>query len=66
LLSKVLVHDNNNNNQVFYSQASWDRLEIKPHEQNKKQVQSKTKTGTKQERKIRGKQKAIKKPNKKG
>jgi hypothetical protein len=30
----------NNNNQAFYSQASWGRLELKPHEQ---------KTGTKQE-----------------
>jgi hypothetical protein len=31
--------NNNNNNQVFYSQASWGRLEMKPHK----------KTGTKQE-----------------
>jgi hypothetical protein len=38
--------------QVFYSQASWGRLEIKPHEPKK---------GTKQERKKRGKQRAIKK-----
>jgi hypothetical protein len=30
-----------NNNQAFYSQASWDRLEMKPHEQ-KKQVQNKS------------------------
>jgi hypothetical protein len=36
-------NNNNNNNQAFYSQASWDRLEMKPHEQKK--------TGTKQERK---------------
>jgi hypothetical protein len=35
---------NNNNNQAFYSQASWGRLEMKPHEK---------KTGTKQERKRR-------------
>jgi hypothetical protein len=42
---------NSNNNQVFYSQASWGRLEMKPHEK---------KTGTKQERKIRGKQRVIK------
>jgi hypothetical protein len=33
---------NNNNNQAFYSQASWGRLEMKPHEQKK---------GTKQEQK---------------
>jgi hypothetical protein len=48
---------NNNNNKAFYSQASWGRLEMKPHEQKK--------TSTTQERKIRGKQRAIKKPNKK-
>jgi hypothetical protein len=48
---------NNNNNQAFYSQASWGRLEMKPHEPKK--------TGTKQERKRRGKQRVIKKPNKK-
>jgi hypothetical protein len=28
-------------NQAFYSQASWDRLEMKPHKQ-KKQVQNKS------------------------
>jgi hypothetical protein len=37
--------NNNNNNQAFYSQASWGRLEMKPHE---------PKIGTKQERKRRG------------
>jgi hypothetical protein len=47
---------NNNHNQAFYSQASWGRLEMKPHEPKK---------GTKQERKRRGKQRVIKKPNKK-
>jgi hypothetical protein len=33
----------NNNNQVFYSQVSWGRLEMKPHEpkKKKKQVQNK-------------------------
>jgi hypothetical protein len=31
----------NNNNQAFYSQASWGRLEMKPHEP-KKQVQNKS------------------------
>jgi hypothetical protein len=46
----------NNNNQAFYFQASWVRLEMKPHEPKK---------GTKQERKRRGKQRAIKKPNQK-
>jgi hypothetical protein len=38
----------NNNNQAFYSQASWGRLQMKLHEQKKK-------TGTKQEQKIREK-----------
>jgi hypothetical protein len=47
---------NNNNNQAFYSQASWGKLEMKPHEK---------KTGTKQERKRREKIKGDKKPNKK-
>jgi hypothetical protein len=35
------LHQDNNNNQAFYSQASWGRLEMKPHEQ-KKQVQNKS------------------------
>jgi hypothetical protein len=25
------VNHGNNNNQAFYSQASWDKLEMKPH-----------------------------------
>jgi hypothetical protein len=45
-----------NNNQAFYSQARWCRLEMKPHEK---------KTGIKQERKRRGKTKGDKKPNRK-
>jgi hypothetical protein len=40
------------NNQAFYSQANWGRLEMKPHEPKKK--------GTKQKQKRRGKQRAIK------
>jgi hypothetical protein len=47
---------NNNNNQAFYSQASWGRLEMKPHE-SKKQVQNKSKK--------EGKTKCDKKPNQK-
>jgi hypothetical protein len=39
-----------NNNQVFYFQASWDRLEMKPHEPKKKE---------KKEPKKRGEQRAI-------
>jgi hypothetical protein len=34
----------NNNNQAFYSQASWGRLEMKLHEQRKK-VQNKSEKG---------------------
>jgi hypothetical protein len=44
---------NNNNNQIFYSQASWDRLEMKPQEQKKK-------IGTNKNEKERRKQRAIK------
>jgi hypothetical protein len=36
-----------NNNQAFYSQASWGRLEMKPHEP-KKQGQNKSEKGGKQ------------------
>jgi hypothetical protein len=52
-----LLRHGNNNNQVFYSQASWGRLEMKSHEQKK--------TRTKQERKRMGKTKGDKKSNKK-
>jgi hypothetical protein len=48
---------NNNNNQAFYSQASWGMLEMKPHDP-KKTVQNKSK-------KEGEKQRVIKKPNKK-
>jgi hypothetical protein len=38
-----------NNNQAFYSQKSWGRLEMKPHEPNKKHVRNKSeKEGEKQ------------------
>jgi hypothetical protein len=53
----LLYFINNNNNQVFHSQASWGRLEMKPHEQKK--------VGTKEERKRRGKTKGDKRLNKK-
>jgi hypothetical protein len=39
---KIFNHTHNNNNQAFYSQASWGRLEMKPHEP-KKQGQNKSK-----------------------
>jgi hypothetical protein len=31
------VDRHNNNNQAFYSQASWGRLEMKPHEQKRRE-----------------------------
>jgi hypothetical protein len=34
------VYNNNNNNQAFYSQASWRRLEMEPHETKKVQNKS--------------------------
>jgi hypothetical protein len=34
---------NNNNNQAFYSQASWGRLEMKPHKQKKNRYKTKAK-----------------------
>jgi hypothetical protein len=36
-----MPYNNNNNNQAFYSQASWGRLEMKAHKP-KKQVQNKS------------------------
>jgi hypothetical protein len=32
----TLIYFNNNNNQAFYSYASWGRVEMKSHEQTKK------------------------------
>jgi hypothetical protein len=40
-LLKIKDNTNTNNNQTFYFQASWGRLEMKPHEQ-KKQEQNKS------------------------
>jgi hypothetical protein len=45
--------NNNNNNQAFYFQASWGRLEMKPHEPKKYKTRAKRK----------GKTKGDKKPN---
>jgi hypothetical protein len=39
---------NNNNNQAFYSQVSWGRLEMKPHEQKKQGQNKSEKEGGKQ------------------
>jgi hypothetical protein len=44
------VNSNNNNNQAFYSQASWGRLEMKPHKQKKKN-RYKTKAKKKEKKK---------------
>jgi hypothetical protein len=55
--NQYMNSSNNNNNQTFYSHASWGRLEMKPHEK---------KIGTKQEQKRRGKIKGDKKSNQKG
>jgi hypothetical protein len=44
-----------NNNQAFYSQGSWGRLEMKPHERKKYKTRAKKK----------GKTKGDKKPNQK-
>jgi hypothetical protein len=49
------LYNNNNNNQAFYSQASWGRLEMKSHE-TKKRYKTRAK---------KGKTKGDKKPNKK-
>ncbi len=38
-----------NNNQAFYSQASWGRLEMKPHEPKKNLVQNKSETQQQQQ-----------------
>jgi hypothetical protein len=48
---------NNNNNPAFYSQASWGRLEMKPHRQK-----NMYKTKAKKKEKTKG----DKKSNKKG
>jgi hypothetical protein len=39
--------NNNNNNQVFYSQTSWGRLEMKPHKKNRYKTRVKKKGKTK-------------------
>jgi hypothetical protein len=43
---------NNNNNQAFYSQASWGMLEMKPHDP-KKMVQNKSKKEGEKQRVIK-------------
>jgi hypothetical protein len=36
----------NNNNQAFYSQTSWGRLEMKPYEAKKQEQNKSEKEGT--------------------
>jgi hypothetical protein len=48
---------NNNNNQAFYSQASWGRLEMKPHK-------NRYKTRVKKKGKIKGDKKTKSKKEK--
>ncbi len=46
----------NNNNQAFYSQASWGRLEMKPHEPKKRyKTRAKKKEKTKGDKKTKSK-----------
>jgi hypothetical protein len=54
-----LLFGNNNNNQVFYSQASWGRLEMKSHE-----PKNKYKTRVKKKGKIKGNKKIKSKKEK--
>jgi hypothetical protein len=56
-LNRLTCIPTTTNNQAFYSQASWGRLEMKPHE-SKKQVQNKSE-------KEGEKQRVINKPNQK-
>jgi hypothetical protein len=47
---------NNNHNQAFYSQASWGRLEMKPHEPKKRyKTRAKKKGKTKGDKKTKSK-----------
>jgi hypothetical protein len=47
---------NNNNNQAFYFQASWGRLEMKPHEKkNKYKTRAKKKEKTNGDKKTKSK-----------
>jgi hypothetical protein len=51
---------NNNNNQAFYSQASWGRLEMKPHEQKKNRYKIRAKKKGKTKGDIKNKSKKEK------
>jgi hypothetical protein len=52
----MLASCNNNNNQAFYFQASWVRLEMKPHEPKKRyKIRAKKKGKTKGDKKTKSK-----------
>jgi hypothetical protein len=54
---------NNNNNQAFYSQARWGRLEMKPHEKKnwyKTRAKKKGKTNSDKKTKSKKGEKTIK------
>jgi hypothetical protein len=55
----VMMCSRNNNNQTFYSQASWGRLEMKPHKPKKRY-----KTKAKKKEKIKGDKKIKSKKEK--
>jgi hypothetical protein len=40
---EMFGYNNNNNNQAFYSQASWGRLQMKLHEQKKNRYKTRVK-----------------------
>jgi hypothetical protein len=47
----------NNNNQAFYSQASWGRLEMKPYEPKRYKTRVKKKGKTNGDKKLNKKEK---------
>jgi hypothetical protein len=49
-----LPFNNNNNNQAFYSQVSWDRLDMKAHK-NRYKIRAKKKGKTKGDKKTKSK-----------
>jgi hypothetical protein len=51
---EVCLYNNNNNNQTFYSQASWGRLQMKPHK-NRYKTRAKKKGKTNGDKKIKSK-----------
>jgi hypothetical protein len=46
----MMLNNNNKNNQAFYFQASWNRLEMKLHEPKKEKIKGDKKTKSKKEK----------------